>query len=136
MVDVSSLTSGADQTYFEGLISGEIRLQFCAGCGTSHWPAVFRCADCGSWQHEWKSVAPLGTIYSWTRTWHSFSGTDGFGIPYVSLVVSLNEVPSVRLLGVLNSVDAAPKIGLQVRAETTKVEFQNRSIPALSWSLV
>lgn len=136
MVDVASLTSGADETYFEGLLCGEIRLQSCAGCGVSHWPAVFRCAECGSWEHEWNAVAPAGTIYSWTRTWHPFSGTEGFETPLVSLVVSLNEVPSVRLLGVFGNKDVDPRIGEQVRAETTSVAFQDRSIPALRWSLV
>ena len=134
-VDPSTLTSGADQAYFAGLMKGEVRLQYCEGCGTHHWPAVFRCPDCGSWDHVWRAVQPRGTIYSWTRTWHSFGGLDAFETPFVSVVVSLQDVPSVRLLGVLQGKEDGLAIGAQVTGRTHSIEFLGRPVPALSWSL-
>ncbi|MBR9836213.1 MAG: hypothetical protein GYB42_13765 [Alphaproteobacteria bacterium] len=135
-VDPATLTSGADQAYFEGLMKGEVRLQSCKGCGKYHWPAVFHCPDCGSWEQVWKPVSPKGTIYSWTRTWHSFGGLEGFETPFASVVVTLQDVPSVRLLGLLQGDEAALAIGARVTGAVHSVEFQGRKIPALSWSLV
>jgi len=135
-VDPAALTSGADHPYFAGLMEGEIRLQSCEGCGKHHWPAVFHCPDCGSWDHNWSPVSPEGTIYSWTRTWHSFGGLDAFNAPFVSVVVTLSQVPSVRLLGLLQGDEEGLAIGAPVSGAVHSVEFQGRTIPALSWSLV
>ena len=134
MEDPASLTSGADEEYFRGLQSGEVRLQFCQGCNEPHWPAVFRCPDCGSWEQDWRRVKPSGKIYSWTRSWHAFGGLEGFELPFVSVVVELDEVPSIRLLGVLNAAREDVRIGDHVRAHTVKVKFGEREIPALQWS--
>lgn len=135
-MDAATLTSGADQAYFEGLLEGEVRLQSCNGCGEYHWPAVFRCSRCGSWDHAWGAVTPAGDVYSWTRTWHSFGGAEGFTPPFVSLVVTLKDVPAVRLIGVLEGHESGLAIGASVAGRVHTVDFQGRPIPALSWSLV
>lgn len=135
-VDPATLTSGADQAYFEGLMKGEVRLQSCKGCGKPHWPAVFHCPECGSWEHEWAPVEPKGTIYSWTRTWHAFGGLQAFQPPFVSVVVALDDLPTVRLLGLLQGDEEGLAIGAPVTGAVHSVEFQGRTIPALSWSLV
>ena len=135
-IDAAALTSGADQAYFEGLAEGEVRLQVCKGCGKHHWPAVFRCPDCGSWDQAWKPVAPRGRIYSWTRTWHAFTGLEAFKPPFVSLVVRLYDVPSVRLLGVLEGNETGLEIGAPVSGRVHSISFQGAVIPALVWSLV
>lgn len=134
-IDAAALTSGADRAYFEGLAEGEVRLQVCSGCGKHHWPAVFHCPRCGSWDHSWTSVSPAGVIYSWTRTWHSFAGAEAFKPPFVSLVVSMDEVPSVRLLGVLEGDEQKLAIGAPVTGRAHKITVNGTVIPALAWSL-
>lgn len=116
-------------------MEGEVRLQACQRCGKHHWPAVFRCPECGSWEHVWNQVVPRGKIYSWTRTWHRFGGLDAFEAPFVSLVVALEDVPSVRLLGVLDGEDADITIGDAVTGKVSAVSFMGRSIPALRWTI-
>ncbi|MBA68168.1 MAG: hypothetical protein CML30_04785 [Rhizobiales bacterium] len=133
--DPSALTSGADQTYFEGLMKGEVRIQFCARCRKYRWPAVFHCPDCGSWDHVWKPVSPKGKIYSWTRTWHTFAGADAFEPPFVSIVVSLEEIPAVRLLGVLEGDEQNLATGAKVSGKAHKITVNGTVIPALSWTL-
>ena len=133
--DAATLTSGADRAYFEGLVAGDIRLQSCKGCGKHHWPAVFRCPDCGSWEQEWNPVSPIGKIYSWTRTWHVFTGIEGFNPPFVSVVVALDDVPSVRLLGVLEGSEEGLAIGSQVTGRIQSISLLGRDMPALAWSL-
>ncbi|WP_158085750.1 Zn-ribbon domain-containing OB-fold protein [Henriciella aquimarina] len=134
--EIEALTSGADGPYFEGLKAGEIRVQKCAGCSEIHWPAVFRCPDCGSWEHVWQTVSPEGRIFSWTRTWHAFGGPAAHKPPFVSVVVSLLDADHVRLIGTLDRPDAAVAIGARVRADITEVDFLDRKIPTLIWSLV
>lgn len=133
---MSTETSGADRQYFESLSKGELCLPACKGCGRWHWPAVFRCADCGSWEMAWKPVDPVGTIYTWTRTHHTFAGAEAFAAPFVSLVVSLNQAPSVRLLGTLEGPEDGFRIGSRVRGRITNVEYLGERIPALRWSLI
>ena len=130
------LTTGADGAYFEGLLANEVRTQVCSGCGRVHWPAVFRCPDCGSWEHSWRKVAPKGTIFSWTRTRHDFGGPEAFTLPFVSLVVSLDGLEHVRLIGTLDAPDSDVRIGARVEGRVDVVEFLDRNIPALVWSLV
>ncbi len=136
IVDPETLTSGADQSYFAGLLKGEVRLQSCGGCGKHHWPAVFHCAECGSWDHVWAPVEPKGTIYSWTRTWHAFGGLDDLKRPFVSVVVTLTDVPTVRLLGLLETSNGDVAIGASVRGKVHTMKFQGQDLPALQWSLV
>lgn len=134
--DAATLTSGADQPYFEGLQKGEIRVQECSACGRIHWPAVFRCPDCGGWDHSWTAISPEGNIYSWTRTWHDFGGGDAFKPPFVPVVVSLASAPGVRLIGTLDSPNSKVEIGAVVEARTTEIPILDRQIPTLIWSLV
>jgi uncharacterized protein len=129
-------TSGADRPYFEALSKGELCLPACKGCGRWHWPAVFRCADCGSWEIEWKQVDPIGTIYTWTRTHHRFAGAEAFVAPFVSLVISLDRAPSIRLLGTLEGAADGFRIGSRVRGRVRTVEYLGEEVPALSWTLI
>lgn len=130
-----SFTSGADQPFFEGLMRGEVCVPACKGCGRWHWPAVFRCSDCGSWDMTWKSVSPKGCIYAWTRTWHKFAGAEAFVPPYVSVVVELSDAPGVRLLGTLAGTDGSFGIGSPVRGRPAAVQSGGVAVPTLSWEL-
>lgn len=128
-------TSGADGPFFEGLQQGDLRLPACAGCGAWHWPAVFRCPECGAWDHVWQTAEPSGHIYSWTRTWHPFAGAEAFKPPYVSLVVELNHPSRARLMGVLKDTDTEFSIGSEVRGQAVMSGPPEHQVPALVWSL-
>lgn len=129
------LTSGADVPYWSALRSGRVVLPRCAGCGKWHWPAVWRCAECGGWEHEWIEVQPEGEIYSWTRTWHRFEGTEAFETPFVSVVVELSHESGIRLIGTLRGDSSNLEIGASVSGETGSISAVGKSIPALFWSI-
>ena len=57
---------GADHPYWEALRDGRVSQQQCSDCQQWHWPAVYRCSHCGSWEQQWHEVEPRGRIYSWT----------------------------------------------------------------------
>ena len=129
------LTSGADRPYWSSLLTGEVRLPRCCGCGAYHWPAVWRCSSCGGWGHDWVEVSLKGEIYSWTRTWHAFSGAEAFSVPFVSIVVALDEADGARLIGTLEGADDTVAIGDRVTGRVDHIEMQGSKLPALRWTV-
>lgn len=97
------------------------------------WPAVWRCGDCGSWEHAWFDVEPVGQVYTWSRTWHRFPGLESLGAPFISLVVTIDGTDGRRLTGILEGDDAAIRIDARVRGRIATVEVAGRVVPALRW---
>jgi uncharacterized protein len=126
---------GADDRYWEALAEGHMELPRCAKCRRWRWPAPFRCGDCGSWEMDWNPVELRGRIFSWTRTWHRFGGTESLDLPYVSVLVELAEAGGVRLLGVLEGDTTNPAIGVPVSGRVDRTVAFDRAIPALRWSI-
>lgn len=129
----TALSVGAEAEYWDGLLAGELRLQRCAGCKAWHWPAVFRCARCGSWEHEWEPVALTGTVYSWTRSWHPFGGLETIEKPFVIAVVALEGGGGARLVGIMDDPGKV-RIGQAVRGRITSSPFGAGNIPSIRWS--
>ena len=123
---------GNDANYWAGLMAGELRLPQCADCETWYWPAPFRCAKCGSWDFSWKTIAPEGLIYSWTRVHHSFGGLESFVMPFTTLCVELPQANGIRLFGLLDD-GHAPAIGAAVTATIKATHIFDRDISALYW---
>jgi uncharacterized protein len=126
--------TGADARYWQALSQGHLELPRCHGCGRWHWPAVFRCGACGSWDQVWHEVPLAGTVFSWTRSWHPFAGTEGIGHPYVSVVVELQSA-GCRLLGLLEGAEESLRIGSAVRGHIGETPIGDRHIPGLRWRL-
>ena len=127
---------GADDRYWQALGDGKLEMQQCAGCGRWNWPAVWRCGECGSWEHQWHEVPMKGHIFSWTRTWHDFGSAKELPPPFISVVIELEGAGHRRLLGTLDSNDAAVHIGAQVTGRIIHVTVDNESIPALQWQMM
>ena len=75
-----------------------------------------------------------GAIFTWTRTWHPFGGTEGIGVPFVSVVVSLDGAP-VRLTGLLAQTDADVRIGAAVEGTASVTRIGDDDVPSIRWSL-
>jgi uncharacterized OB-fold protein len=125
---------GADKRYWEALSDGRLELPQCAACGRWRWPAPFRCGDCGGWNFNWQAVEMRGEIYSWTRTWHPFEGTEHLGSPFVTLSVALPQAGGVRLMGLLDG-EAEPAIGAIVTGKGAVSHVYGRDIPAIRWQV-
>ena len=98
--------------------SGRLVLQACAGCGTVQHPPEEICHACGSMAFTERTVAPTGTVYSYTVAHYAVHPALQASTPYAVVLVSLDEVPEVRVVGNLLD-DAADEItiGLAVEAE-------------------
>lgn len=134
MVQMVTGQLGAEAPYWEGLAEGRLVLPRCKGCGKWHWPAVWRCGECGSWDHEWHEQPLAGTVFSWTRTHHRFGGTEGLELPFVTALVLLDSVP-VRLNGLIEGDEGGLKIGAAVTGRTDFTAFGKDKIPSIRWKL-
>ena len=135
MVGSGWLSEGADGRYWSALAEGGLEMPRCAGCGRWHWPAVWRCGACGSWEQEWRGVPMEGDVFSWTRTWHRFGGAEGLDLPFVTVVVSLPEAGGLRLTGVLEGDTETVAIGARVRGVVSETVFDRAAIPTIRWRL-
>jgi uncharacterized OB-fold protein len=97
--------------------SGELALQQCTVCAAVQHPPEEICRTCGSLAFTTTVVAPRGTVYSYTVVRHAVNAALEQAVPYVVVVVSIDERPDVRVVG--NLLDASPDdvaIGLAVEA--------------------
>lgn len=127
---------GADERYWQALQEGRLEMQQCNQCSRWNWPAVWRCGECGSWEHSWHQVPLTGRIFSWTRTWHDFGAPREFTLPFVSVLVALDGAGHRRLLGTLA---AGPEevvcSGAEVIGEIITLKVDDAALPALRWRL-
>jgi len=109
---------GLDRPHWEGLRSGEVRVQRCARCGHWIWAPQPVCPRCHSFDLTWPAVEPNGTVYSWTRTWQPFTPELSGHLPFVVVLAELTSAGGRRLLGVLRDSDGIDvRIGQPVRGE-------------------
>jgi uncharacterized OB-fold protein len=97
--------------------AGALALQRCAACGAVQHPPEEICRTCGSATFTTRVVAPAGTVYSYTVARHAVNAALETAVPYIVVLVSLDEVPEVRVVG--NLLDTAPEdtmIGMAVEA--------------------
>lgn len=127
------VTTGADAPYWSALASGQLQLPKCTQCGRWHWPAVFRCGECGGWEHQWHQVPMRGVVFSYARNWHPFAGTEGIGVPYVSVVVELPQAGGRRVLGLFKGDERGLRIGAKLRGEPAITMMGDDRIPAMHW---
>ena len=135
MVGSGWLSEGADGPYWTALAGGALALPRCAGCHRWHWPAVWRCGDCGSWAHDWREIPMSGRVYSWTRTHHPFAGNESLALPFVTVVVELPRAGGLRLTGLLEGETDAVAIGQSVAGSPGETLFNGLNIPTIRWRL-
>lgn len=124
-----------DAPHWEGLRQGELRIQHCAHCDRWTWSPRPICPGCHASDLEWPAVEPVGTIFSWTRTWQAFSPEVSGHLPYVVVNVELPAAGHRRVLGVLLDGDAADvRIGATVKGEIEPA-VDPAGYPLLRWRL-
>jgi uncharacterized OB-fold protein len=124
----------ADAPFWAALAAGHLQLQRCAACKIWHWPAVFHCAACGSFDQEWVLVPLEGTVFTWTRTHHPFPGTEGLERPFVTALVTITGTP-VRLLGILEGEQEGIGIEAPVTGRVLSAQESASGMAAIRWRL-
>ena len=98
--------------------SGTLAVQRCAVCGalTQHPPEEV-CHRCAGTDFIYPPVAPRGTVHSFTVVHYAPSAALADSVPYAVVLVSLDELPEVRVVGNLPDTDPAEvQIGMPVEA--------------------
>jgi len=128
---------GADDRYWEALGNGEFRLCRCAQCERWMTPAHYRCGACGSWEQKWPLVEPVGQIYSWTRTHMSFPRTPERkdDVPYVSVLVEIDNTDGSRIFGMFDETTGSPRIGDKVVGQILAPTEKSLGYPSIIWKL-
>ena len=125
---------GADAPYWQGLSEGRLLLPRCGGCDGWLWPAAHRCGACGATSVHWVERAMRATVFSWTRTWHRFGGTEAFELPFTNVLAAVDDC-GIRLLGRLEGSDsAAPAIGEPLVGRPGETVVGDDRIPTILWS--
>ncbi len=87
-----------DRPYWDGARQGLLMLQRCTGCGRYSHPPTMICAHCGSEDQIWEKASGRGTIHSFTIARQSTTRGFQSELPYVVVLVALEEDPDVLLL--------------------------------------
>lgn len=99
----------------EGLADGELRFPRCSNCGRFRWYPAPLC-PCGDTAFEWRAVAPLGRVHTFTVVRHAFLPELADRLPLLVLLVDIDEAPGVRLVtNLLDPTVTGIEIGTAVR---------------------
>lgn len=129
-----SRADGADAPYWEGLSAGQLKLPRCDGCDRWVWPAAHRCGACGTTGIHWLELPMRATVFSWTRTWHRFAGTEHLELPFTNVLATVDGC-GVRLLGRLDDADRIdPRIGEPLVGRSAVTQVGDDEIPTIMWS--
>jgi len=107
---------GFTKDFYEGCQRGELLFQCCGGCGS--WRHVPRelCAECGSWDWEWKASSGRGKVFTWTVVTRALHPAFAEDVPLAAVVVELEE--GVRLLSQI--IDCSPdELEMEMPVEVT-----------------
>jgi hypothetical protein len=126
---------GLDTPHWVALREGRLELQRCEDCRTWVWSPRPLCPHCHSFDMGWEQVEPVGTIYSWTRTWQAFTPEATGHLPYVVVLVEISGAGNRRVTGVLEHADGiTPAIGEPVLG-VMATPADARHWPLLRWRL-
>ena len=99
--------------FWEATREGELRIQQCASCERLRFPPRPMCPWCHSTEFQWALMSGKGTIYSYVVPHPPLLPYFHDLAPYSVILVTLDEDPTIRLIGNLvnkvgdpiNSVD-------------------------------
>jgi uncharacterized OB-fold protein len=98
--------------------SGELALQQCGSCATVQHPPEEICHVCGSMGFTTRTVSPTGRVHSYTVVHHAAHPALAASVPYVVVLVSLDDMPAVRVVGNLLGV-ATRDVTIDMPVEAT-----------------
>lgn len=106
-----------DATNEAWFTSGTLAVQTCAECEAMQHPPEQICHRCGAMSFTTVTVAPRGTIHSYTVAHYAVNRGLAESVPYAVVLVSLDDAPGVRVIGNLPDVPIEEiRIGMPVVA--------------------
>lgn len=100
--------------------SGAIAIQRCVACSTLQHPPEEVCHACGAMGFDTVTLAPTGTVHSYTVVHYAAHAALAAAVPYTVVLVSLDDAPQLRVVGNLvgdgHDDEVAVHIGMPVVA--------------------
>lgn len=93
--------------FWDGALRSELVLQRCTTCTRFQYPPNVVCENCQSRQLRPTAVAGRGSLYALTVMHQAFLPVFVAEIPYVLVLVDIDEAPGVRMLSTLVDTDPA-----------------------------
>jgi hypothetical protein len=87
------------QPFWDGCAAGELRMQACGSCRRLRFPPRPMCPWCRSTAIEWPVMSGFGTVWSYAVPHPPLLPAYAEVAPYNVAVVSLDEEPTLRLVG-------------------------------------
>jgi uncharacterized OB-fold protein len=122
---------GLDADFWAALERQEIVVQACRRCGTRQFPEWI-CHDCLSFDLTWVSVRPKGTIFSWGRVWNASHPAVRAALPYLVVLVQLDDAPEVRMIG---NLLGDPMQSVEVDAPVDAVYERHPRFTLVQWQV-
>ena len=85
--------------FWEGCAAGELRVQKCNACGHHQFPPRQMCPVCRSFDLGWEVMSGKGTIWSFVIPHPPLLPGYSELAPYNVIVVTLDEDPTLRMVG-------------------------------------
>jgi uncharacterized OB-fold protein len=99
------------QEYWNGTRLHELRAQRCGSCARFRWPPQGFCPHCYSWEFDWTSLPPTGTVQS-------------YGVVHQAIPAFADEVPFTVARVVIDETSEA----VVLTASLTDVGWENVTI--------
>ncbi|HEV7525097.1 MAG TPA: OB-fold domain-containing protein [Acidimicrobiia bacterium] len=93
------LADPTSNEFWFGCARGELLVQVCGACGTRRMPPRPMCARCRSTEVAWEPTSGRGRIWSFIVPHPPLLPAFAAVAPYNSIVVELEEDPSIRFVG-------------------------------------
>lgn len=104
-----------DRAYWENCLAHRLTFQQCEGCNEFQHPPAPACVRCGTSALGWIESAGRGSVFTYTVVHGAPVGDPSAPFTYVVALVTLDDVPGIRLL---TSVHGVPhrelRIGMRV----------------------
>ena len=81
----------SNQEFYSHCGTGTLHLQFCSSCALMRYPTTTACPWCASPDYDWRPVSGNGTIYSYCEVHHAIQPVFRQFLPYMILLVELDE---------------------------------------------
>ena len=111
------LESDLMKPFYEGLEAGELRLTADAETGDWIWYPPEIVPGRPHARLEWRSVSPLGTVYTFTTVVRSLlPGDHKAAVPFTVVLFESDDAPGARVPGLLVNLEGRePACGMRVR---------------------
>lgn len=102
----------ANQYFWGSLKRNRLELQHCEKCDYVRFPTSERCPECWESGSTWRSVEPIGTVWSFT-TYHRPLHPDlRDAVPYTVALVELDSGPVIpgRITGAVGAITVGTRV--------------------------